>query len=148
MTKATFTDNTTISVIAKDGEVFTLKIYVPVQPEQQPALSQLFAHYFEENFEDDKSSMVYWVLMKMMGNHSFGFYYGGSDRDEERKRIGAKIKEIREQKGIEAKHLASLANIDAANLSRIEQGRYSIGLDILSRIGTALGLKVDLVESS
>lgn len=147
MTKATFTDNTTISVIAKDGEVLTLKMFQPVQPEQQPALSQLIAHYFEENFEDNKSSMDYWVLMKMMGNHGLAFYYGGSDRDVERKRIGAKIKEIREQKGIEATHLASLANIDAANLSRIEQGRYSIGLDILSRIGTALGLKVDLVES-
>ncbi|NDV14863.1 helix-turn-helix domain-containing protein [Muricauda sp. TY007] len=35
--------------------------------------------------------------------------------------------------------------MDAANLSRIEQGRYSVGLDILSRISEVLGVKVDLV---
>ncbi len=145
MTNVKFIDNSTVKVIAKDGEVFTLKMHLPVTFDQQPSICDFFAHYFEEHFEDDKSSMVYWVLMKMTGNHGFGFSYGSSDREEERKRIGAKIKQIREQKGIEAKHLASLANIDAANLSRIEQGRYSIGLDILSRIGTALGVKVDLV---
>jgi len=145
MTKATFTDNTTITVIAKDGEVFTLKMYLPVPPDQQPELSKLFAQYFEEYFEDDKSSMVYWVLMRMMGKHNFSFYYGSSDREEERERIGAKIKKLREQKGIEAKQLALLANIDAANLSRIEKGRYAVGLDILTRISNALGVKVDLV---
>lgn len=145
MTKATFTDNTTITVIAKDGEVFTLKMYLPVQLEQQPALSRLFAKYFEENFDADKSSMVYWVLMKMMGSHGVCFYYVSSDREEVRKRIGTKIKQIREQKGIEAKHLASLANIDAANLSRIEQGKYSVGLDILSKLAFVLGQQIDLV---
>jgi transcriptional regulator with XRE-family HTH domain len=46
---------------------------------------------------------------------------------------------------MEAKQLAMLADIDAANLSRIEQGRYSVGLDILSKISQALGVKIDLV---
>jgi DNA-binding Xre family transcriptional regulator len=147
MTKATFTDNITINVVAKDGEVFTLQMHAPVPPEQQLVLSQLFVKYFDENFQDDKSGMVYWVLMRMMGNHGISFSSKGSDRDAERKRIGARIRQIREEKGMEARHLAMLANIDAANLSRIEQGRYSIGLDILSRIGTALGVRVDLVQS-
>jgi transcriptional regulator with XRE-family HTH domain len=47
---------------------------------------------------------------------------------------------------MEAKQLAIITNIDAANLSRIEQGKYSVGLDILSKISLALGAKVDLVE--
>ncbi len=50
------------------------------------------------------------------------------------------------EKNIEAKMLAQIANIDAANLSRIEQGRYSVGLDILSRITFALGAKIELVD--
>jgi len=33
-----------------------------------------------------------------------------------------------------------------ANLSRIEQGRYSVGLDILSKIAFALGAKIELVD--
>jgi len=145
MTKAIFLDNSKINVIARDGETFTLKSHMPVPKEEQQLLSNLLAHYFDEEFSDDKSSMVYWVLMKMMTNASFSFSYGGSDRSRERERIGARIRQLREGKGIEAKHLAALANIDAANLSRIEQGKYSVGLDILSKISQVLGVKVDLV---
>ena len=68
-----------------------------------------------------------------------------SDRSQDRERIGARIRQLREVKGIEAKQLAALANIDAANLSRIEQGKYSVGFDILTRISHVLGVKVDLV---
>ena len=83
--------------------------------------------------------------MKMMANVAFSFSYIGSDRSEERERIGARIRQLREDKGIEAKHLALMANIDAANLSRIEKGKYSVGFDILTKIANALGVKVDLV---
>ena len=67
-------------------------------------------------------------------------------RSEERQRIGERIRELRKKKGIDAKDLASRIGIDASNLSRIEQGRYSVGLDILSKIASALGAKVDIVE--
>ena len=67
------------------------------------------------------------------------------DRQGERTRIGKKIRQIREEKGIEAKDLAKLANIDAANLSRIENGKYSVGLDILSKIASAIGYHIDIV---
>ena len=67
-------------------------------------------------------------------------------RHEDRARIGNRIKEIREERGIEARDLSRLVGIDAANLSRIENGRYSVGLDILAKIATALGKKVDFVD--
>ena len=69
-------------------------------------------------------------------------------RSEERERIGNRIKELRKKKGLDAKELASRIGIDASNLSRIEQGRYSVGLDILSKIASALGAKVDIIENS
>lgn len=144
MTKVNFLD-ATISVIARDGETFTLNTYIPVAKESQQAVANILADSFEKNFSDDKTSMVYRVLMDTMANAGFSFYLVGSDRTEERKRIGAKIRQLREDKGIEAKQLATLVKIDAANLSRIEQGRYSVGLDILTKIADALGVKVDLV---
>ena len=146
MTTAIFLNSTTISVVASDGEEFTLRTHLPVQNDLQLPFSSLLAKYFEENFSDDKSSMVYWVLMKMMANHGLNFYYESSDRSKERERIGAKIRLLREKKGMEAKQLSILTNIDASNLSRIEQGKYSVGLDILAKISLALGAKVDLVE--
>jgi len=145
MTKVTFSDSTTINVVARDGETFILDTYLPVPEDGQQGIADLLAFYFEENFSDDKSDMVYWVLMKMMANASFSFSWVSSDRSEERERIGSSIRQLREKKGMEAKVLATLANIDAGNLSRIEQGKYSVGLDILSRIANALGAKVDLV---
>ena len=69
------------------------------------------------------------------------------DRHGDRVRIGSRIRQLREAKGMEARDLALLAGIDAANLSRIEQGRYSVGLDILSRIAFVLGAHIDLVPN-
>ena len=67
-------------------------------------------------------------------------------RHQDRSRIGARIRKIREERGIEAQSLAKLAGIDAANLSRIENGKYSVGFDILSKIATALGKKIDFID--
>lgn len=66
--------------------------------------------------------------------------------NEERKRIGAKIRAIRIEQNIEGRQLSLLTGIDAANLSRIEQGKTSVGLDNLSKIANALGYKIDLVK--
>ena len=68
-------------------------------------------------------------------------------RSEERKRIGERIKELRKKRKLDAKTLASRIGIDASNLSRIEQGHYSVGFDILTKIATALNAKVDIVEN-
>lgn len=72
----------------------------------------------------------------------------GTYRDIERHRIGQRIKEIREGMNIEAKVLSKLSGVDAANICRIEQGKVSVGLDVLSKIANALGYKVDLVKTT
>ena len=145
MTKANFLDETTIYVVARDGETFTLKTYLHVSKEEQQTVASFLEQSFEKNFSNDKLRMIYWVLMDVMANGGFSFYSAGSDRSEERKRIGKRIRELREKNGVEAKHLATMVNIDAANLSRIEQGKYSVGLDILTKIAHVLNVKVDLV---
>ena len=45
---------------------------------------------------------------------------------------------------MDAQEVAQLANIDASNLSRIEKGKYSVGLDILCRIAAAMDCYVDI----
>ncbi|MFN7703574.1 MAG: helix-turn-helix domain-containing protein [Chryseotalea sp.] len=148
MTKVNFLDSSTIEVVVRDGEKFILKSHLPVHYTRQKGIALALAQSFDANFSDDKTSMVYWVLMDVMANAGFSFSYDSSDRSIDRERIGTKIRQLRENKGIEAKQLAILTDIDASNLCRIEQGRYSVGLDILSKISKALGAKVDLVEVS
>lgn len=72
--------------------------------------------------------------------------YAGPDRNIDRERIGHRIKTLREEKQMDAKTLAQKAGITPANMSRIEQGKYSPGLDILCRIASALGMQLDFVK--
>ncbi|MCI1786094.1 MAG: helix-turn-helix domain-containing protein [Bacteroidales bacterium] len=81
--------------------------------------------------------------------HCFGsIYWYGPDRDDERERIGAQIRSLREERKMDAKDLASLADLDASNLCRIEMGKYSPGLDILCKIATALNCTLEFVPNS
>ena len=70
------------------------------------------------------------------------------DRDKERERIGNRIKELRKEKDIDAKTLAKRIGIDAGNLSRIEQGKFSVGIDILNKIASALNMRIDFVPQN
>lgn len=66
--------------------------------------------------------------------------------NDDRKRIGARIKAIRDEMKLEAKQLSMITGIDAANISRIEQGKCSAGIDTLAKIANALGYKIDFVK--
>lgn len=158
MLQAKFVDDTTIEVIAQDGEKFTWNTYFPTPKQSQQHYADKLAYYFEKYFNDNMGdttgmSMFYWVWIRMNYDEGIGIAGVKAERDEERillynerVRIGARIRELRKEKNIEAKTLAQIANIDPANLSRIEQGRYSVGLDILSKIALALGAKIELVD--
>jgi len=61
-----------------------------------------------------------------------------------KKRIGARIKELRRQAGLTQEQLAERVGLDARHLSRLEVGRNFPSLDSLERI--AVALNVALVE--
>jgi DNA-binding Xre family transcriptional regulator len=152
MIQARFVDDSNIEVIAPDGEKFTWQTYFPTSKQNQQYYAGRFVYYFQKYFEENRDmSLGYWIWIRMNYDEGLAISGGQGDREEERIflnqeriRIGLRIRELRKDKNIEAKMLAQIANIDAANLSRIEQGRYSVGLDILSRIAFALGAKVEL----
>lgn len=64
----------------------------------------------------------------------------------DRERIGKRIAEIRKSKGISQSKLCLLTGIGSGHIARIESGKYSTGIDILSKIATALDCKLDIVE--
>lgn len=159
MIQAIFVDDSTIEVTAQDGEKFTWKTFFSTPKQDQQHYAGRLAYYFEKYFEDNIGystgmSMPYWICIKMNFDEGLGIFGGEGDRDEERAllyqervRIGKRIRELRKEKNIEARMLAKIANIDAANLSRIEQGKYSVGIDILSRLAFVLGCHIDIVSN-
>lgn len=157
MTQAKFVDDSTIEAISPEGEKFIWKtrFSTPKQNQEYYAerLAYYFERYFEDNIEDNKGmSLQYWIWIRMTYYEGLSIDGGHGNKEEERiflyeerVRIGARIRELRKEKNIEAKKLAQIANIDAANLSRIEQGRYSVGIDVLSKLAFGLGCHVDIL---
>ena len=143
-TNVSFIDETTLLVVDKEGERFKINFHFPFPKTRQEEVAMFISDSFDRNFQPDKSEMVYFVLCDVMNSLGCGFASWTSDRVEERKRIGARIKEIRESKKMEARKIAQLAGIDPANLSKIEAGKYSVGVDILSKIASVIGARVEI----
>lgn len=146
--KARILDDRMVEVTAPDGETFFVCRGVGkyLNKDTQEYELHLIEAIFDKHFSEDKERMTndIWRSSFLNGVAFLGISAG--DRQGERVRIGARIREIREERRLEARDLAKLAGIDAANLSRIEKGKYSVGLDILSKIAAALGKKIDLVD--
>ncbi len=159
MIQAKFTDDFTIEVTAPDGEKFIWKTLFSTPKQDQQYYAEKLAYYFEKYFKDNIGEktgmgMPYWIWVRMNYDEGIAIQGGKGEKEDERiflqqerTRIGGRIRELRKEKNIEARILAQQANIDAANLSRIEQGRYSVGVDVLSKIALTLGTKIELVES-
>lgn len=65
--------------------------------------------------------------------------------NSERLRIGQRIAELRKEQGMTQTQLAERCGLQQAHIARIETGRYSVGLDTLAQIATALGMKIDFI---
>lgn len=148
ITKAKVVDSKTVEVIAPDGEVFQVLCQVGkyISQETRDYELHVIESIFDKNYSNDKELMInnIWRDAVLNGISFIGISPG--DRQCERTRIGHRIRQIRETRGIEARDLAKLAGVDASNLSRIENGKYSVGIDVLSRIAASLGKKLDLVD--
>ena len=60
-------------------------------------------------------------------------------------RIGRRIAQQSAEKNMTQGDLAKASGVTLANVSRMERGMYSPGLDVLSKIADALGAKIDIV---
>lgn len=61
-----------------------------------------------------------------------------------RSAIGKRIKSIRLQRDMTQQKLATAAGITKANVCRVEEGKYSVGIDVLDKIADALGVSLEL----
>lgn len=66
------------------------------------------------------------------------------DKYENRRKVGQMIARLREDKGMTQQELSDAAEIDRANLSKIENGRYNVSIDILGKILFALDTEIEI----
>ena len=62
----------------------------------------------------------------------------------QRIRLAREIKEIRVRKNLTQEAVAQRAKMPQSVIARLESGEYSISLDTLSRVATALGKQIEL----
>ena len=67
------------------------------------------------------------------------------DMIRERERIGKRIAQLRNERGLTQKELAERTGMQQGNIARIEAGKYSARFDTLQIIAEAMGLTVDFV---
>lgn len=64
---------------------------------------------------------------------------------EFQKKLGKRIKTMREDKGISQQELASLCDFEKSNMSRIEAGRTNPTIGTLLKISNALNINVTIL---
>lgn len=65
--------------------------------------------------------------------------------EQQRIRIGQEIAELRRQRGMTQQNVSDKTAIRRPHISRIEQGRYSVGFDTLQAIADALDADIRIV---
>ena len=115
---------------------------------------EAFWHYVDRNdpeiAEIDIAPPVSMPTAAEQSQAWVGYYHQravyDTDKTSERQRVGRRIAELRKEQNMTQAQLADRCGIAQAHIARIETGRYSVGLDTLAQIATALGRSIDFVE--
>lgn len=62
-----------------------------------------------------------------------------------REEIGLKIAQLRKEAGLSQRQLAEKAGLTQNTIYKIENGKFSVGIDVLDRVAKALNRKIDIV---
>lgn len=64
---------------------------------------------------------------------------------ENRLRIGSQVASIRKEKGLTIRQLAEQCGVSYQNITKIENGKYNVSIDILAKLCEVLNYKLELV---
>ena len=151
-TKVKFLDPARVRVETTEGDTYIIgfRSSMNYQIDQQcdGFFTKCIIGLFDKYYKGDMNDVWGPILVGMFRNRLESFLWVINDRNKERERIGIRIKELRKEHNMDAKTLAQKIGIDAGNLSRIEQGKFSVGIDILNKIASVLNMKIDFVPQN
>lgn len=64
--------------------------------------------------------------------------------NNERIRIGSRLRELREAQGLTTTQLGERCGLTQSTISKVENGKWSVSLDILSKVCEALGAELNI----
>ena len=63
-----------------------------------------------------------------------------------REYIGQQLAALRNKQGLTTRQLADMCGVTYDNISKIENGRYNVSIDILQKVCDALGADIRIIE--
>lgn len=67
-------------------------------------------------------------------------------KNEQRKRIGERLKEIRTEQGWSQEQVALMAGVTERTVEKVEQGAFNVPLDVLAILSDVLGYELQINE--
>jgi DNA-binding XRE family transcriptional regulator len=149
-TKVTYLDPKRVLIETVEGERFIAGFDSEMNYQMEQKLNVPFIDFLAslfDKFYKGNGEVIYGEIFRQLITHNLE-PINSFRRDPLQNRIyiGDRIREIREKKGMEIAVLAHRSGIQPNTLKRIEAGKFSVDLDVLSHIASGLGMKLDFVE--
>ncbi len=58
--------------------------------------------------------------------------------------FGANLRELRKEKELSQTQLSKMANVERANIARIENGKFNLSIGIMIKLAAALGKDIEI----
>lgn len=62
-----------------------------------------------------------------------------------RLRIGQKIAELRQEKGLTVRQLGEMSGVSYQNITKIEHGKYNVSIDLLTKVLNVLDSQLEII---
>ena len=149
-TKAIYLDPKKVLVETPQGDKFIIGFYSEMnyQWEQQANVpfTDFLASLFDKIYKGDDGVIMGEINRQLMINRFESVFSYQRDPIQNRMLMGDRIRELREQKQMDILTLSLKSNIQPNTLKRIEAGKFSVDLDVLTQIAQGLGMRIDFVE--
>lgn len=149
-TKATYLDTKRVLVETSQGDKFIIGFHSEMNYlwEQQTNVpfTEFLASLFDQYYRGDENEIMCEITRQLMIHRFESFISFQRDPIQNRVIMGDRIRQLREQKGLDIKTLAFKSSIQPNTLKRIEAGKFSADLDVLTQIAQGMGMKIDFVE--
>jgi DNA-binding Xre family transcriptional regulator len=129
-----------IFVHFEDGTVAKIESDKILPPDvQQPQWEQLRFNSYELVVPAENGNFeISWSTIRVLSDAEYSAYMAKAAEEQARK-IGHRLKELRTKRGMKSKELAERAGITPQSLSRIEKGKHDVVFKTLQKILGAMG---------
>lgn len=100
------------------------------------AIDYLLSDGSSEWVEEELTERIEDILLK----ENVGFAHAN------RIKIGNQITRLRNEKGLLQEEVAERSGVIRTTISKVEQGRFNVGIDVIGRISDAMDAEVKIVE--